>query len=69
MVKRKLKIFLAYFKFRNQFQSNFDWTKISLNDFNDFCMKTYYDPSDSTPDEAIRRGDAEIIRNNNINSG
>ena len=68
MVKRKLKMFIAYFKFRSQFTTGFNWKSISLNDFNDFRMKTYYDPSDSTPDEAIRRGDAEIIRNDAINS-
>ena len=33
-----------------------------------FRMKTYYDASDSTPDDAIRRGDTEIIRNNSINT-
>ena len=39
MVKRKLKLFMAYYKFQSQFKSNFDWTKMSLNDYNDFRTK------------------------------
>ena len=60
-MKKKFKAFLSFYKFSCKFYNNFSIESIAQKHYDKFRTSSYFDPADTSPNDAVTRGMDESV--------